>query len=47
MEELESKNTWVFNTDDDGPKWPKIKSETIYRLIQYNQTISFNYVDVN
>ena len=35
MEELESKNTWVFNTDDDGPKWPKIKSEIIYRLIVF------------
>ena len=35
MEDLESKNTWVFNTDDDGPKWPKIRSEIIYRLIVF------------
>ena len=35
MAELESKNTWVFNTDDDGPKWPKLKSEIIYRLIVF------------
>ena len=35
MADLESKNTWVFNTDDDGPKWPKIRSEIIYRLIVF------------
>ena len=35
MEELESKNTWVFNTDDDGPKWGKFKSEIIYRLFVF------------
>ena len=35
MEDLESKNTWVFNTDDDGPKWPRIRSEIIFRLIVF------------
>ena len=35
MPEEESKNTWVFNTEDDGPKWPKIRSEYIYRLIVF------------
>ena len=35
MEDLESKNTWVFNTEDDGPKWPLFKREIIYRLIVF------------
>ena len=35
MPEEESKNTWVFNTEDDGPKWPKIKYEFLYRLIVF------------
>lgn len=33
MADLESKNTWVFNTEDDGPKWGVFKSEAIFRLV--------------
>ena len=33
MADLESKNTWVFNTEDDGPKWGVFKSEAIFRLM--------------
>ncbi len=35
MPDLESKNTWVFNTEDDGPKWNLFKSEVILRLVVF------------
>ena len=35
MEESKSKNTWVFNSNDDGPKLGKLRSETLYRVITF------------
>ena len=35
MADLESKNTWVFNTEDGGPKWGAFKSEAILRLVVF------------